>query len=85
MKSMLGKALLTAVGALAVAGVAAPAQAHVDAGGGAHLVATADDPFVAGEGHGWAETSNISVIGQEWGWATSTAVGGGTEGEAHIG
>ncbi|MFC6597235.1 hypothetical protein [Kitasatospora paranensis] len=85
MKSMLAKALLTTVGAIAVAGVAAPAYAHVDAGGGGTLIATADEPFVAGEQHGWAETSHIAVAGQKWGWATSTAVGGGADGEAHIG
>ncbi len=84
MKSKLGKALLVTVGALAVAGVSAPAYAHVDAGGGGHFFATAEDPFVAGEQHGWAKTDDIFVAGAQWGWANSTAVGGGEEGIVHI-
>ncbi|GAA0675016.1 hypothetical protein GCM10010193_29980 [Kitasatospora atroaurantiaca] len=84
MKSMLGKALLTTVGALAIAGVSAPAYAHVDAGGGGHFIATAEEPFVAGEQHGWAVTDHIFVAGHQWGWATSTATGGGAEGIVHI-
>ncbi|MEU9134168.1 hypothetical protein AB0D08_39915 [Kitasatospora sp. NPDC048540] len=84
MKSMLGKALLTTVAAVALAGVSAPAYAHVAAGGGGEFVASAHEPFLAGEQHGWAETSHIFAAGQQWGWATSTAVAGGAEGIAVI-
>ncbi|GAA4854034.1 hypothetical protein [Kitasatospora terrestris] len=80
MKSMLGKAVLTSVVALAAIGVAAPAYAHVATGGGQEGVATADEPFVAGHWAGFAETSHIFAAGHGWGWATSTAVGGGQEG-----
>ncbi|MER8185569.1 hypothetical protein [Kitasatospora sp. NPDC094015] len=84
MKSMLGKALFTAAAAVAVAGVAAPAHAHVAAGGGGEFVASAHEPFLAGEQHGWAETSHIFAAGQQWGWATATTVAGGEDGIAII-
>ncbi|MFC8453018.1 hypothetical protein [Kitasatospora sp. NPDC057223] len=85
MKSMLGKVVLTAVGALAVAGVSAPAYAHVGVAGGGQFIASADPVFVAGEQWGVAHTSHILTGGEQWGWATSTAVGGGQDGFAHIG
>ncbi|WP_441245504.1 hypothetical protein [Kitasatospora sp. McL0602] len=85
MKSKLGKALLVTVGALALAGVSAPAYAHVSAGGGGEFFATAECPFVAGEEHGWAATDHIFVAGEKHGWASSHAVGGGEEGVVHVG
>ncbi|GAA2745196.1 hypothetical protein [Kitasatospora cinereorecta] len=85
MNSKLGKVVLTAVAALAVAGISAPAYAHVDAGGAAEGVATADEPFVAFHEAGFAETDHIFTAGHEWGWATSTATGGGAAGIIHIG
>ncbi|WP_371480926.1 hypothetical protein [Kitasatospora sp. NBC_00315] len=85
MKSMLGKALLTAVGALAVAGVSAPAYAHVGVEGGGQFVASADPVFVAGEQWGAAHTSHIHAADQRWGWATSTDLGGAQDGFAHVG
>ncbi len=85
MKSMLGKAALTAVAALAVAGVSAPAYAHVGVSGGGQFIASADPVFLAGEQWGAAHTSHIHADHERWGWATSTAVGGGHEGDIHIG
>ncbi|MFB7665786.1 hypothetical protein ACFC1R_17845 [Kitasatospora sp. NPDC056138] len=85
MKSKLGKALLTTVGALAVAGIAAPAYAHVDAGGGAAGFITVDRPFVAGEQAGFAATDHVFTAGHEGGWVSSHDLGGGAEGLAHIG
>ncbi|MCX5212239.1 hypothetical protein OG689_23640 [Kitasatospora sp. NBC_00240] len=85
MKSMLGKAVLTAVGALAIAGVSAPAHAHVGVAGGGEFAASADPVFAAGEQWGVAHTSNILTGAHQWGWATSTDLAGGQEGFAHIG
>ncbi|MET9399337.1 hypothetical protein [Kitasatospora sp. NPDC002965] len=85
MKSKLGKVALTAFGALALAGVATPASAHVGLVGGGEFVASADPVFAAGEWWGLAHTSNIHTGGHGWGAATSTDLIGGTEGFAHIG
>ncbi|MEV7214126.1 hypothetical protein AB0O31_13660 [Kitasatospora cineracea] len=85
MKSKLGKVVVTSVAALALAGIAAPAYAHVAVGGGQEGVATADEPFVAGHWAGFAETSHIFTAGGGYGWATSTAVGGGEGGIVDIG
>ncbi|MED7953202.1 hypothetical protein ACFVYP_20855 [Kitasatospora sp. NPDC058201] len=85
MKSKLGKVALTAFGALALAGVATPASAHVGLVGGGEFVASADPVFAAGEWWGLAHTSNIHTGGHGWGAATSTDVVGGAEGFAHIG
>ncbi|MEU9607666.1 hypothetical protein [Streptomyces sp. NPDC048057] len=86
MKSMLGKALVTAGAALALAAVAAPAHAHngVTAGGAGEYVASAEHPtpFVAGWGLGFAETPHAFAEGGGFGWATDTAAGGGFEGVA---
>ncbi|MEE1829064.1 hypothetical protein PUR61_43915 [Streptomyces sp. BE20] len=85
MKSKLGKVALTAFGALALAGVATPASAHVGLVGGGEFVASADPVFAAGEWWGLAHTSNVHTGGHGWGAATSTDVVGGVEGFAHIG
>ncbi|MFC9329666.1 hypothetical protein [Kitasatospora sp. NPDC057015] len=85
MKSMLGKAVLTAVGALAIAGVSAPAYAHVGVAGGGAFAASADPVFAAGDQWGVAHTSHILTGAHQWGAATSTDLIGGQEGFAHIG
>ncbi|AUG77949.1 hypothetical protein CFP65_3142 [Kitasatospora sp. MMS16-BH015] len=84
MKSKLGKALLVTAGALVLAGVSAPAYAHVAAGGGGEFFATADCPFLAGEQHGWAATDHIFAAYEQHGWANSHALGGGEDGIAVI-
>ncbi|MEV4556694.1 hypothetical protein AB0K51_06820 [Kitasatospora sp. NPDC049285] len=84
MKSKLGKALVTTVAAVALAGVAAPAYAHVAAGGGQEGIATADEPFVAGHWAGFAETSHIFTAGGGYFWATDEATGGGEGGIVEI-
>ncbi|MEU9042292.1 MULTISPECIES: hypothetical protein [unclassified Kitasatospora] len=84
MKSMLAKAALTATAALALAGAATPAFAHVGLVGGGAVVATADEPFVAGEGFGLAHTSNTAAGGFGCGAATSTDLMGRGEGFAHV-
>ncbi|MER5640794.1 hypothetical protein ABT095_28070 [Kitasatospora sp. NPDC002227] len=84
MKSKLGKALLVTVGALALAGVSAPAYAHVAAGGGGEFFATAECPFLAGEQHGWGATDHVFAAGEQHGWATDHSIGGGQEGIAII-
>ncbi|MFF0293352.1 hypothetical protein ACFYST_09195 [Kitasatospora sp. NPDC004614] len=85
MKSKLGKAVVTTVAALALAGIASPACAHVAAGGGEEGVITAHEPFIAGHGAGFAATDHIFTAGGRYGWATSTAVGGGEGGIIAIG
>ncbi|MER7702895.1 hypothetical protein ABTX81_08370 [Kitasatospora sp. NPDC097605] len=86
MKSTLGKITLTAIGALALAGLAAPAaSAHVGVAGGGGFVASADPVFAAGGGGGIAHTSNIKAGEFGGGAATSTALFGGGGGFAHIG
>ncbi|MEU3601199.1 hypothetical protein ABZ714_21140 [Streptomyces sp. NPDC006798] len=86
MKSILGKALVTAGAALALAAVAAPAQAHepVTAGGGGQYIASAEphNIFAAGEIEGFAETAHAYAAGFGVGWATDIASGGGFEGIA---
>ncbi|QDY77183.1 hypothetical protein [Streptomyces qinzhouensis] len=86
MKSILGKALVTAGAALALAAVAAPAQAHepVTAGGGGQYVTSAEphNIFAAGEVYGFAETAHSYAAGLAFGWATDTSSGGGFEGVA---
>ncbi|MEV6974694.1 hypothetical protein [Kitasatospora sp. NPDC093806] len=85
MKSKLGKVALTAFGALALAGLATPASAHVGLAGGGEFVASADPVFAAGEWWGIAHTSNIHTGEHGWGAATATDLVGGEEGFAHIG
>ncbi|MFF2657130.1 hypothetical protein ACFVUH_07170 [Kitasatospora sp. NPDC058032] len=85
MKSTLGKITLTAIGALALAGLAVPAaSAHVGVAGGGEFVASADPVFAAGEGWGIAHTSHIAAGELGWGAATSTDGVGGGEAFAHI-
>ncbi|MFJ2864855.1 hypothetical protein [Kitasatospora sp. NPDC087314] len=84
MKSKLTKAALTATAALALAGAATPAFAHVGLAGGGGFVASADQPFVAGEAWGVGHTSNVVAGGFGGGAATSTDAIGGGEGFAHI-
>ncbi|MER5350256.1 hypothetical protein ABT093_07980 [Kitasatospora sp. NPDC002551] len=86
MKSTLGKITLTAIGALALAGLAAPAaSAHVGLAGGGEFVASADPVFAAGEWWGVAHTSHIKTGAHGFGAATSTDLVGGVEGFAHLG
>ncbi|MFD8481315.1 hypothetical protein [Kitasatospora sp. NPDC059673] len=85
MKSKLGKAVITTVAALALAGIASPACAHVVAGGGEEGVITAHEPFIAGHEGGFAATDHIFTMGGGGGWATDEAVGGGGGGIAAIG
>ncbi len=86
MKNKLGKLTLTAVGALALAGLAAPAaSAHVGLAGGAEFAASAHPVWAAGEWGGIAHTSHILTGAHGWGAATSTDAVGGEEGFAHIG
>ncbi|MFJ4185627.1 hypothetical protein [Kitasatospora sp. NPDC089509] len=84
MKSKLAKAALTAAAALALAGAATPAFAHVGLEGGGGLVATGDQPFVAGGGFGVGHTSNVIAGGFAGGGATATDLAGGGEGFAHV-
>ncbi|MFH9352683.1 hypothetical protein [Kitasatospora sp. NPDC017646] len=84
MKSKLAKAALTTTAALALAGAATPAFAHVGLEGGGGIVASADEPFLAGGGGGIAHTSDIVAGGGGGGAATSTHLIGGGEGFAHI-
>ncbi|GAA1221264.1 hypothetical protein GCM10009665_09320 [Kitasatospora nipponensis] len=76
MQRMLGRAAAVAAGALMIAGVAAPAYAHVYTAGGGGGVASADPVFTAGWGAGVAGTSHIATGFEKSGWATSTAAGG---------
>ncbi|MGW2373603.1 MULTISPECIES: hypothetical protein [Kitasatospora] len=84
MKSKLAKAALTATAALALAGAATPAFAHVGLVGGGAIVATADEPFLAGDGWGVAHTSDVVAGGAFDGAATSTDLVGDGKGFAHI-
>ncbi|MFD0398716.1 hypothetical protein ACFVHI_11630 [Kitasatospora sp. NPDC127121] len=84
MKSKLAKAALTATAALALAGAATPAFAHVGFAGGGEFVASGDHPFAAGAGFGVGHTSDVIAGGFGGGAATSTDVIGGGEGFAHI-
>jgi hypothetical protein len=84
MKSILGKAAITAVATLALAGVSAPAYAHVSASGGAQFVATADEPFLAVERWGHAETTHIEAWYHDWFVAGDDWAAGGAEGGATI-
>ncbi|WP_457032584.1 hypothetical protein [Kitasatospora sp. P5_F3] len=84
MKSILGKAAITAVATLALAGISAPAYAHVSAGGGAQFAATADEPFLAAEAWGHAETSHIKAGFHEWFVAGDDWAAGGAGGGASI-
>ncbi|MBV6696295.1 hypothetical protein [Kitasatospora aureofaciens] len=84
MKSKLAKAALTATAALALAGAATPAFAHVGVAGGTEFVASADQPFAAQQWAGVAHTSHILTGGQGWGAATDEDVAGGAKGFAHL-
>ncbi|MER7750625.1 hypothetical protein [Kitasatospora sp. NPDC097643] len=85
MKSKLAKAALTATAALALAGVATPAFAHVGLAGGGEFVASAHPVFAAGEWWGVGHTTHVIAGGEGWGAATSTDAVGGGEGFAHVG
>ncbi|MFF4380530.1 hypothetical protein ACIQI7_23255 [Kitasatospora sp. NPDC092039] len=85
MKNKLAKAALTAVAALALAGAATPAFAHVGLIGGGEFVASADEPFLAGGGFGVAHAGDVAAGGFGGGAATSTDLVGGGAGFAHAG
>lgn len=85
MKSKLAKAALTAAAALALAGAATPAFAHVGLAGGGEFVASADQPFLAGEVFGIAHAGDTAAGGFFGGAATSTDLVGGGGGFAHAG
>ncbi|MEU9076718.1 hypothetical protein ACFYUY_20065 [Kitasatospora sp. NPDC004745] len=85
MKSKLAKAALTVTAALALAGAATPAFAHVGLAGGGEFAASGHHPFVAGDWWGIAHTSHVAAGGAGWGAATSEDVIGGEEGFAHVG
>ncbi|MFE7532448.1 hypothetical protein ACFU7Y_43155 [Kitasatospora sp. NPDC057542] len=85
MKSKLAKAALTAAAALALAGAATPAFAHVGVIGGGEFAASADKPFLAGEGFGVAHAGDVVAGGFGGGAATSTDLIGGGAGFAHAG
>ncbi|MFF2075531.1 hypothetical protein ACFVXG_12350 [Kitasatospora sp. NPDC058162] len=84
MKSKLAKAALTVTAALALAGAATPAFAHVGLEGGGGIVATGDEPFVAGKAFGVAHTSDVAAGGFIAGAATAKDLIGGGGGFAHI-
>ncbi|MFB7904932.1 hypothetical protein ACFC1T_00685 [Kitasatospora sp. NPDC056076] len=84
MKSTLAKAALTVTAALALAGAATPAFAHVGLVGGGGIVASGDHPFVAGGGFGVGHTTDVVAGGFAEGAATSTDLIGGGAGFAHI-
>ncbi|KJS55326.1 hypothetical protein VM98_13845 [Streptomyces rubellomurinus subsp. indigoferus] len=81
---MLAKAALTATAALALAGVATPAFAHVGLAGGGQFVAAADEPFAAAEGWGIAHTSHTAAGGMGGFAADDEHLVGGGEGFAHV-
>ncbi|MEU3569948.1 hypothetical protein AB0E96_16220 [Kitasatospora sp. NPDC036755] len=85
MKSKLAKAVLTAAAALALAGAATPAFAHVGVAGGGEIAATADEPFLALEGFGLAHAGDTAAGGFGGGAATATDLVGGGVGFAHAG
>ncbi|MFI9269428.1 hypothetical protein ACIGXM_01690 [Kitasatospora sp. NPDC052896] len=84
MQRTLGRAAAIAAGALIAVGIAAPAYAHVDAGGLGGGVASAHPVFLAGGHLGFADTSHIHLAGARGGWATSTAAGGGGGGMVSV-
>ncbi|MGW2252258.1 hypothetical protein ACWCXH_18940 [Kitasatospora sp. NPDC001660] len=84
MKSKLAKAALTATAALALAGAATPAFAHVGLAGGREGIASADPVFAAERWAAVAHTSHIATGGEGWGAATAERLAGGVEGFAHI-
>lgn len=84
MKSKLAKAALTAAAALAFAGAATPAFAHVGLAGGGEFAASADQPFAALEAFGVAHAGGVVAGGFGGGAATSTDLVGGGAGFAHI-
>ncbi|MFI2607201.1 hypothetical protein [Kitasatospora sp. NPDC018619] len=85
MKSKLAKAALTAAAALALAGAATPAFAHVGVAGGGEFVASADHPFAAFEAFGLAHAGDTAAGGFGAGAATSTDLVGGGVGFGHAG
>ncbi|MDH6137329.1 hypothetical protein P3T37_006761 [Kitasatospora sp. MAA4] len=84
MQRMLGRAAAVAAGALMIAGIAAPAYAHVTAGGAGGGVVSAHPVFVAGWGQGWAGTHHVHTAGEHSLWATDDATGGEGAGEVQI-
>ncbi len=76
MQRMLGRAAAVAAGALMIAGMAAPAYAHVSTGGSGGGVVSADPVFVAGWHEGHADTDHVHTCFEHSFWATDEAAGG---------
>ncbi|WP_035847958.1 hypothetical protein [Kitasatospora azatica] len=76
MQKMLGRAVVVAAGALMIAGIAAPAYAHVSTGGEGGGVVSADPVFAAGWGEGFACTDHVHTAFDHAWWATDEAAGG---------
>ncbi|MER0449986.1 hypothetical protein ABR738_36510 [Streptomyces sp. Edi4] len=81
MKSKLNRIVAVSVTVLALGSAAAPAYADVATGGRSTGVVSGHHPFVAGRWAGFASTSHVHTARKGFGWATSTAVGGG---ESHL-
>ncbi|MCX4748343.1 hypothetical protein OG455_22975 [Kitasatospora sp. NBC_01287] len=84
MQRMLGRAAAVAAGALMIAGIAAPAYAHVSTGGSGGGVVSAAPVFAAGWHDGWAGTDHVHTCFEGARWATDTATGGEGSGQVEI-
>ncbi|MGF1427343.1 hypothetical protein [Kitasatospora sp. LaBMicrA B282] len=76
MQRTLGRAAAVIAGAMMIAGIAAPAYAHVSTGGNGGGVVSADPVFAAGWGEGWASTTHVHTAADGAHWATDDATGG---------
>ncbi|MGW4382651.1 hypothetical protein [Kitasatospora sp. NPDC004531] len=85
MKSKLGKAVVTSLAALALTGIGAPAYADIVAGGGGGQAFSAEEPFLAEHGMGFAATDHLFAAGGGFEAATATELTEGGGGVAAIG